>query len=154
MSQSDQNQTPETPETETLEQENARLTSALADATSQLDARTRELRSTKHKDAFRAAALEAGVLPKAVNGLYKDSGYDPGDSDEPDPGAISAAIESAREAHDYCFKPPVVEPPVVEPPAPVLPRPTPSATGGRGKFRVSKENSMDPKLMKENKGAV
>jgi hypothetical protein len=132
------------------------LTTANADLTGQLSTRTGELRSVRHRAAFKEVALQNGVRPKAVDSLYRLSGYDPGEADEADPVALTALIEAAREEHDYCFEPPA--PAVV---APAVPAPEKKPTGfgsargkapasAAGKFRVTMADTADPKWLQDH----
>jgi hypothetical protein len=154
---------------ETLEQQVARLTgqvstltTANSDLTGQLAGRTGELRSVNHKATFKALALEAGVKPKAVESLYRLSGYDPGEADDADVDAVSALIEASRDEHDYCFEPVEVIPPVT-PVVPTVKAPVKPVAlgGGRGKapvipdkFRATAANMADPKWLRDNHAAL
>jgi hypothetical protein len=155
---------------ETLEQQIARLTSQVSDLTtknteltSQLDTRTGELRSVRHRATFKEVALKNGVKPKAVDSLYRLSGYEPGEADEADPAAMTALIEASREDHDYCFEP--AQEPAPKPGATAAATTTPAkptalgATRGKpaapapGKFRVSMADTRNPSWLEANQKA-
>jgi hypothetical protein len=150
---------------ETPEQQIARLTGQVATLTGERDdalslagTSKGELRTVRHKAAFKAAALEGGVKPKAVDSLYRLSGYDPGELDEADEAAVTALIEASRDEFDYCFEPAEVTPPVVPPKAPVK---SVALGAGRGKapvvpvkFRATNANMADPKWLRDNKDAL
>jgi hypothetical protein len=159
---------------ETPEQQIARLTSQVSDLTTanadlqgQLLSSRGELRTVRHRATFKEVALDNGVRPKAVDSLYRLSGYDPGQADEADPAAVLALIESSREDFDFCYEPPAPKvPDPAQKPAPSAgspPAPPAKPTGlgsGRGKppaspakFRVTRADTMNPAWLLANSAA-
>lgn len=63
-----------------------------------------KLRTRSHQDRFNELAKEAGCDESSLAAAWKLSGYTP-ESDEPDDGAISEAIETAKSELSVAFKP-------------------------------------------------
>jgi hypothetical protein len=129
-------------EADALRAENATLKAAAAAAPGELqaayDALKSEVRTDKHKAAFRAAALKSRVPEAAVDDLFAASGYTP-EGDTPDPAKLGAFVQAAADARPWMLTPPV-EAIDVKPSAPQAP---PSrltsvgAGGGRGALEIT-----------------
>jgi hypothetical protein len=135
------------------------LSGKLTTAETARDGFQSRLRSSTHKQAFKDSALAARVDPKAVDALWRLSGYEP-DSDDVSPEAIAGLVAKAREDSPYAFlkDEPVV---VVDPNAPPAPLKKPIDTGrGKppiapsGKFQVTLANLSDGAWMQANQDKV
>jgi hypothetical protein len=155
----------------TLEEQIADLTAQVAtlttqngELTSQYQTSQGELRSVRHRATFKEVALANGVKPRAVDSLYRLSGYEPGESDEADPETVKQTIAAARDDFEFCFEPVATEvesppPPTTKPAPEAKPRPAAVATG-KGKtppapdrFRVSRSDTSNPAWLLANKEA-
>lgn len=119
-----------------------------------IDALLKENRTLKHRGVFEKAATTAGVKsnPKALDTLWAATGL-AADTDEVDDQAISAAIESAKESHDFLFDPPA------ESVETTKPQVRPGLGGDRGgasprAFAVTGTQMRDPRFVYENREAI
>ena len=153
----------------TLEQQIAELNAQVSDLTtkngelaSQLETRTGELRSVRHRATFKEVALANGVKPKAVDSLYRLTGYEPGEADEADPSALASLLNESRDAFDFCYEPAQTQEGAQKTaPAVAAPAKTVALGSGRGKtpppaagkFRVSMADTRNPAWLAANQAA-
>lgn len=84
----------------------ARLEAAPGDLQKKVDELTGQIRARAHRDKFNALAKSEDVTnERALEDLWTASGYRP-ESDEPDEGALKAAIGKALQGRDYLKTPP------------------------------------------------
>ena len=125
---------------------------APADAQARIEELTSEVRGYKHKGVFRDKAGEAGVDPKALDVLWRESGYK-ADADDVNEDAIAEAITRAKESHPFLFRAAIEG----EPTPPPLPRPPlghdRGAAPSSGTFVVRESQAADPAWKMANQAA-
>jgi hypothetical protein len=108
-----------------------------------------QLRTMKHRGLFDRLAGESGAKQKALDTLFRESGYR-ADGDEPDEKAIRAALEKLRESHDFAFEAREEGGEGEERPASEKKKPAPDAgrgkpSDGKGTVYITREQLADPK---------
>jgi uncharacterized coiled-coil protein SlyX len=116
-----------------------------------------EIRTNKHRDAFRSEAVKGGAKPTSVDHLWRLSDYT-AEGDEIDPAKITEVVERLRsEIPDFFTPSPDAtgKPPVKLPPGPGANRGTPPKPGNTPEtFVVTKANARDYGWMLANKSKI
>ena len=144
----------------TLKNLEAKAGKAPAEAQARIDELTAENRGLKHKATFREKAAEAGVDPKALEVLWRESGYK-ADGDQVNEAAMGEAIARAKESHPFLFRsadaPDAADQAEVKPPpAPPLGAPR-GGSGGKVAaigLVVNQSQFRDPKWVYDNSKLV
>ena len=119
-----------------------------------IDDLTGQLRTLKHRGAFKELALAEGMRPNAIDTAWTALGLK-AEADEPDAEALKAAIATAKESHDFLFGAPAADKGNDPPPAPKPP--IGGDRGGRppvGSFKVTVAQQSDPQWCFENQQAM